>query len=341
MSENRYLDISWNSILKTGILIIAFYVLYQIKDILVWFVFALIISILINPAVEFLGRFKMPRSLAVILIYTVFFGVFIMLIYFTAPALVSDIQHFSQRLPQYFEQASPVLKKLGVRALEDVESFLDLLSKTLDKITANILNILFVIFGGIFASLFMLTISVFISLEEKWIEKLIEVFTPKKYEDYALAVFKRCQKKVTSWFVTRIISSVFVGLVTAISLLIFKAPYPFLFGLLSGVLNFVPIIGPVVTGALMFIVIALDDLFKAFFVVVIFVIIQQIEGGLITPLLSKKFIGMSPVLVLVALAIGGVLWGFLGAILAVPLAGIIVEFFRDFLKKKKEEESSL
>ncbi|OHA70815.1 MAG: hypothetical protein A3H01_02285 [Candidatus Wildermuthbacteria bacterium RIFCSPLOWO2_12_FULL_40_9] len=341
MNGERSLDISWGTLLKIAALVVAFYILYQIKDILVWFVFALIISILINPAIEFLKKFKVPHSLAVFLVYVGFFGILFLLIYLTAPMFVSEIQQFSQVLPQYFEQASPTLKKLGVRALEDIESFIGLLGKTLEKITANILNILFVVFGGIFASIFILTVAIFISLEEKWIEKSVVVLFPQQYEDYVLTVFRKCQKKVNNWFTTRIISSVFVGLATYISLLIFRASYPFSFGLMAGLLNFVPVIGPVITGIMLFIVIALDDLFKALFVIAVFTIIQQIEGGFLMPILSKRFIGLSPVLVLVALAIGGVLWGFLGAVLAVPLAGIVVEFTKDFLKKKREEEALL
>ncbi len=72
---------------------------------------------------------------------------------------------------------------------------------------------------------------------------------------------------------------------------------------------------------------------------IIFVLIQQIEGGILTPILSKKFIGIPPVLVLVALFVGGKLWGFLGALLAIPLAGILFEFLRDFLKKRKDAKA--
>ena len=62
----------------------------------------------------------------------------------------------------------------------------------------------------------------------------------------------------------------------------------------------------------------------------------QIEGNILTPILSKKFIGLPPVLVLIALLIGGQLWGIMGAILAIPLAGIFFEFVRDFFKKRKD-----
>ena len=320
MNGDRSLDISWGTILKISFAVMMFYILYQIKDILVWFVFALVISILVNPAVEFLKKLRIPRFLGVFLVYVGIFGIFTLLIYFTAPLFISEIQQFSQLLPQYFDQASPILKKLGVQAFEDVESFVGLLGKTLEKITANILNILALIFGGIFAAIFVLTTAIFISLEDRWVEKAITLFVPQKHEDYALSVFRKCQRKVGGWFTTRVISSVFVGMATYLSLLIFRAPYPFSFGLVGGMLNFIPIIGPAITGILLFVVVSLSDFLKAIFVVAIFTVIQQIEGSVVMPLLSRKFIGMSPVLVLVSLAIGGILWGFLGAVLAVPLA---------------------
>lgn len=341
MNNEKLLDISWGTIFKISLLIVFFYILYQIKDILVWFIFALIISILFNPAIDFLRKLKIPRALAVFFVYVGFFGIFILLIYFTVPLFVSEVQQFSQLLPQYFEKISPSLKKSGIRALEDIETSVALLGAILEKITNNILNILFLIFGGIFASIFMLAIAIFLSLEEKGIEKTLIILFPQKYDGYALPLLRRCQKRVSGWFMTRVLSCIFVGVVTYIALLIFKTPYPFSFGLIAGVLNFIPIVGPAITGILLFVIISLVNPLKAVFVLIVFALIQQIEGNILIPFLSKKLIGLSPVLVLLSLAIGGVLWGFLGAVLAVPLAGILVEFFKDFSKKKKEEEAMI
>ncbi|MFC1630258.1 AI-2E family transporter, partial [Patescibacteria group bacterium] len=65
---------------------------------------------------------------------------------------------------------------------------------------------------------------------------------------------------------------------------------------------------------------------------------QQIENNILTPILTKKYVNIPPVLVLVSLVIGGKLLGFLGALLAIPLAGILFEFMKDFLKQRKEEK---
>lgn len=337
MNQEKLLDVSWGTILKFFVFVLSLYILYQIKDIFVWFIFALIISILVNPTINFLRKLKIPRVLSVTFIYVGIFGILILLIYFTVPGFISEIKQFSQLLPQYFEKISPPLKGLGIRAFEDIETFVSVLGGTLEKITTNILNILFLIFGGIFALIFTLSVAIFLSLEEKGVEKALILLFPQQYEEYVLPLWRRCQKRVSNWFLTRILACIFVGAATYITLLIFKAPYPFSLGLISGVLNFVPVVGPIITGVLLFVIVSVENLFKAVFILIVLILIQQVENNILTPILSKKFIGLSPVLVLVSLAIGGVLWGFLGAILAVPLAGILVEFLKDFLKKKKEE----
>ena len=116
--------------------------------------------------------------------------------------------------------------------------------------------------------------------------------------------------------------------------------YPLSMGLIGGIFNFIPYIGPLVSGAFIVLITAMDSFPKAVFILIALIIIQLIEGSLLTPILSKKFIGLSPVLVMMALAIGGTLWGFLGALLAIPLAGITFEFLKEFLERKKKIESA-
>lgn len=338
MNQDKVLDLSPATILKVSVLIISLYILYQIKDILVWFLFAVVISIIFNSPVNFLRKLKIPRVLGVIFVYVSILGILILLIYFTVPLFISEVQKFSQLLPEYFDKVSPPLRGLGIKAFEDVETFVNVLGGALEKITANILNTLFFLFGGIFAAIFILSVAIFLSLDEKWLEKTLILFFPAKYESYALSLAKRCQKRVSNWFLTRILACLFVGILTYLTLLIFKGPYPLSLGIISAILNFIPVVGPIFTSLFVFVIIALENLFKAVLVIIVFTLIQQVENNLLTPLLSKKLVGLSPVLVLLSLAIGGVLWGFLGAILAVPLAGIISEFLKDYLKKKKEEE---
>lgn len=340
MNSSKILDISWESIFKIAIAAVAFYILYLIRDILIWIIFALVISVLFNPAINFLRRF-IPRVLAAILVYITVFGILGLLIYLTAPLFISEIQQLSGVFPQYFEKISPPLRGLGIEIFESFESFTKAIEGWLVGASANIFSALGAIFGGIFSTITIFTIALFLSLEEKGVEKVLRVLSPKKYEAFILNLWERSQIKVSGWFGARILCCLFVGLMTFVACYVLNAKYAVSFGFLAGILNFILIIGPIVAGVIIAIFIALDAWIKALFFLIAFILIQQIEGNILNPILTKKFIGLPPVLVIIALMIGGKLWGILGAILAIPLAGILFEFLRDFLKKRKEEKATV
>ena len=338
MNGNRVLDISWGTIFKIAIIALLFYILYLVKDILILSVFALIISILFDPIIDFLQRKKIPRVIAVIVVYISIFGLIILFVYSLASLFITEIKNFSQAFPEYFEKIAPPLRNLGVKAFEDIESFIELLNKSVETIAASLLGTFSAIFGGIFATVYVITIAIFLSLEERGTERALALLFPKKYETYVLNLWERCQKKVSGWFLSRILASVFVGGLSYFVFLIFQIKYPLTLGLLSGVLNFVPVIGPILTGVLILMTVSLYSILKAVAALIAFTLIQQIENNILTPLLTKRFVNLSPVIVLISLVIGAELLGILGAILAIPLAGILSEFLKDFLVKRREEK---
>lgn len=336
--NNKFLDISWASILKVAIAGLGFYLLYNIRDILIAFLFALIISVLFDPAIHFLRKF-MPRVPAVIVVYTFIFGIISLMVYLIAPLFISEIQQFSSLFPEYFSKIAPPLRGLGIDAFQNIENFKDALENNLTLASSNILNALAAVFGGLFSAFTIFTIAIFLSLEEKSIERVVGILSPKRYEAVVLSIWERSQNKVSGWFGTRLLSSLFVALMTFVACYVLKIEYGVSFGFLAGITNIIPIIGPLVSGAIILAIVAVDSWLKALFFLASFLIIQQIEGSILTPVLTKKFIGLPPVLVLVAVLVGGKLAGVMGAFLAIPISGIVFEFLRDFLRRKKESEA--
>jgi predicted PurR-regulated permease PerM len=336
--NNKTLDVSWGTLLKISLVVLFFYVLYLVRDILLAFVFALIISILFDPIIDFLQRFKIPRVLAVILVYVVIFGFLAMLIYYLAPILIHEINQFAQLFPYYFEKISPPLKVLGLKAFENIEVFSKTLENTLSAVSSNIFASLFAVFGGIFSTLFIISIAIFLSLEEKGVLRALQLIFPSRYEDFLLSVWQKCEKKVSGWFLSRIIASSFVAVASIILFYYFNVKYPFSLGIISGLLNFIPIIGPMIAASLVFFLVAIDSILRAIFVIIGLALIQQIENNILTPFLSKKLFDLPPVIVLISLALGMKLAGFLGAILGLPLAAIIYEFVKDFLEAEKRRQ---
>ena len=338
MNNEKILDISWRTIAKISIAVAVFYILYSVRNILIWFIFALTISVLFNPAINFLQKRRIPRGLAVISIYVGVFSFLSILLFLVIPIFVAEIQSFLNFFPEYFEKIAPPLQGLGFQAFANLESFLIALGKTLEGMADNIFAALFSIFGGVFTTLFVIVTAIFLSLEEKGAERTLVLLFPKKYEAQIMGIWARCQKKVSGWFGARLLACLFVGLASYLAFLLFNVKYPFTLALFSGVFNFIPYVGPLLTAVILFLIVFPVEMFKAIFVLISFGLIQQIENSVLSPILMKKFVGLPPALVLLSLVVGASLWGVLGAVLSIPLFGILFEFFKEFLQRRRDKK---
>ncbi|MBI2054153.1 MAG: AI-2E family transporter, partial [Candidatus Staskawiczbacteria bacterium] len=245
MSEHS-LNISVEAIIKVFIAAFVFYVIYLTKDVAIWFFFALIISVLLEPAINFLRWMRLPKLLAIMLIYLSIFGFLGLLIYITAPIFIFELKQFSQNLPDYFEKVDPLLRQFGVDTEYVFTDLTQALTKGLERSSTGIISALLAFFGGVSSAIFILTLAFFLSLEEKGPERVLIILTPKKYEEYIIALFEKSQRKVAGWFGARLLSCLFVGVSSFIILYMFDVKYAFMLALLSGILNFVPYIGPLV-----------------------------------------------------------------------------------------------
>jgi len=340
MNQESILNISWASIFKVCIAIISLYILYLIKDIVVWFIFALVISTLFNFLIDSFEKKRIPRIVTATFLYFIIFILLGFFVYKTAPIFLSEVKEFSQNIPRYFQQVSPILEKFGIQIAQDTKEFTSNLEIGLSTASQNVFNALFAIFGGVFSTLFIVSLAFFISLEKGLIERIVINFSAVKHHKYLRHIIERSKKKVGAWFVSRIIGMFFVGMLTYFVLRVFNVNYAFILSLLVAIFDFVPMIGPILGGLIVTLIVALTSPIQALFVLIAFVIIQILESNLLLPLLFKKFIGIPPSLVLISLVVGGKLWGILGAILIIPLVGIIFEVLSDYLEKSKRIEES-
>jgi predicted PurR-regulated permease PerM len=339
MANEHVLEISWGTIAKIFVAIFALYFIYLSKEIALWLFSAVAVSILLDPAVYFLKRWHIPKIIAVFLVYISIFGVLGLLIYITAPLFVSEIRQFLQYLPGYFEQISPILKQFGVDTAQNFDGFTSVLSDNLQQSSQSIIKALMVFFGGLAATVSILTMAFFLSLEEGAVEKVLLLVCPPRYEEQIKNIFERVQSKVAGWFAARLIACIFIAIGSYVVFYIFGVKYALLLALISGFLNFIPYIGPWITSILLITIIAVStgSWTMVMYVLVAVTLVQEIENKLLTPLLMKKMTDIPPVLVLVSLLIGAKIFGFLGIIFAVPIFGIIYEFIKEFLEKRKQD----
>lgn len=341
MSKEQVLDISWEMIAKIFVAIFIFYFIYLTKEIALWFFFALAMSVLLAPAINFLRKLWLPKIVAVLFVYLSIFGILGILIYLTAPLFISELKQLSQHLPDYFVQINPFLQQLGIDPTQTFDGFTQLLVGGLSQSSKGVVSAITTFLGGLYSTAFILTTALFLSLEDNAFEKFLTLILPRKYEENIVSLFQRAQRKISGWFGARILACAFVGAASFIVFYIFGVKYAFILALISGVLNFVPYIGPLITTVLLvvFIAVSSGSWITVLYILVAVFIIQEIENKLLTPLLMKKLVDVPPVLVLISLLVGAKLFGFLGTIFAVPVFGILYEFIKEFLEKRREEIS--
>jgi len=343
MNQEQTLSISWESIIKIFIAIVILYFIYLGKEIFLWFLFGLAVSVLLEPAIIFLRRFKIPKIVAIILVYFSIFGALGLLIYLTAPMFISELKQLSKYLPTYFNQISPLLQGVGIDASESFSSLTSFLINNLQEGSRGILNAIMAFFGGVSSTIFILAIAFFLSLEERGLERFLVLVSPKKYEQQISSFFIMAQDKVAGWFGARILACLYVGVGSFIVFYIFGIKYALILAVIAGFLNFVPYIGPLFTALIvaLFVIASSGTWVTVLFILVAITAVQATENLILTPLLMKKLINIPPVLVLISLVVGAKFFGFLGAIFAVPVAGIVYEFVKETLNKKKEEATQL
>ena len=339
MTDEKVLDISWETIIKIFVAIFIFYFIYLAREIALWLFFASALSILLEPAINFFRKLRIPKIIAAVVVYLAIFGALGLLIYISAPIFVDELKQLTFNLPGYFNQISPVLQQFGVNTAQNFGDFTKALSGGLSQSSQGIINALIFFFGGLTATAFILTISFFLSLEDRATERFLLLLVPQKYENQIKTTFERVQAKVAGWFGARLLACLFVGVASYVVFFIFGVKYAFLLALIAGLLNFVPYVGPWATSIFLIIFVAVSSgsWLTVLYVLVATTIIQEVENKLLTPLLMKKMTDIPPVLVLLSLLLGAKIFGFLGMIFAVPFFGIVYEFIKEFLEKRKEE----
>lgn len=333
----KMVDVTWRSLLKVAIAIVIFYIVYLLRSIIVWIVLGLIVSTLLNPLIEILEKKKINRVGATIIVYLSLLIAIGLGVYLIVPPMLTEVQIFGSSFSQYFAKIPSILSELGLGSFKSIISFNSNLNDSLMKISGNIFNIFASLFGSIFAGITVFVLALFMSIEKKEIAKAIELVSPREFEVEVLKRWERSQEHVVLWFGSRVLACLCVAVMTFILCALLKIKFALSLALLAGLLNIIPMVGPIISGAIVIFFALAISIPKAVIALVVLVIIQQIESNILTPIFTKKMTGLSPVLVFLSILVGGALGGIIGAILAIPLAGIFFESLNDYLNKRKQD----
>lgn len=349
--QNSALNISWGTMLRAVVVLLLLVALYIIRDVALIILTSVVIASALEPATRWLMKFRLPRAIAVILLFLVFFTIFAGIFYFFLPPLLDDISGFISTVPDYlesfsFNSSSSLSSLFGPQGVIDdlsgatlsPKEFISELKSTFFDFSGGIFHGVNIIFGGLLSFILIVVISFYLSVQERGIENFLRIVTPLKHESYVLDLWARTQHKIGLWMQGQVILGLLMGVFVYLGLAILNIPYALLLAVLAALFEIIPLFGPILA-AVPAVALAFINSGPAlgFTVVGFYTIMQQFENHLIYPLVVRKVIGVPPLLVILALLIFGKLFGFLGLIIAVPAVTMLLEVADDFERRKRRQ----
>jgi predicted PurR-regulated permease PerM len=183
----------------------------------------------------------------------------------------------------------------------------------------------------------MVVMSFYLAVEEDGVGKFLKIITPLKHEKYVISLWKRSQKKIGLWMQGQLILAVIIGMLVYLGLMLLGVKNALLLAFLAASFEIIPLFGPILASIPAITISFVDGGFTSALIVAgFYIIVHQFENQLIYPLVVKKVVGVSPIVSILALVAGWQLAGFLGLILSVPIASVMIEFFEDLERNKIE-----
>lgn len=340
MAEWQKIDISSSTIFRAVLILLGFWFLYLIRDILLILFAAVVISWTIEPLANRLQRFKIPRAVTVLLVYvsalTILSGVVSLLV----PVIVSQIQSLAQILPAVVSHVEDWIRVSVFQSPAAVAQVQDLLTKFGDNL-ANIGVDVFArtrsVFSGIVSLLFVFVITFYLVLEREPLKKLFRILLPPEHHPYVEGIIDKARTKIGRWVRAQLILGIIVGSVVGISLWLLGVPFALLLGVIAGILEIIPTIGPVLAAVPGVIIGFSQGWVLGLVTLVLYWLVQQLENHILVPNIMRRAVGLNPLVTLIAVLLGARLIGVVGIILAVPAATILSIFLLDVFGSEEEK----
>jgi predicted PurR-regulated permease PerM len=298
-----------------------------------------ILYYLLRPLVNVLSR-KLPRPLAILLIYLAAIGVFAGVIFYIGPILQRQINSLINNTPDIIQNLREALLNLqqnewvsrfqqGERfSLEDLTNrFTEYLDTVVSTIGSNFMNIISTV-TSIVVIIILIPFVLYYMLKDgnKLSDKVLKL-VPKKHEREGKKVLSDMDDALSSYIQGQVIVSFCVGVLVYIGYLIIGLDYSLVISILTMLTNVIPFVGPFISSVPAVIVGFLQEPIMALWVIIVILVVQQIEGNLISPQVMGRKLDIHPLTIILLLVAAGQFAGFLGLLLAVPAYAIAKVIF--------------
>ncbi|PKP60600.1 hypothetical protein CVT91_04850 [Candidatus Atribacteria bacterium HGW-Atribacteria-1] len=314
-------------------LVVLFYVLSKLKWLFIYFSFALMLAYFFDPLYKFLLNKKAPKVLAIIIVFGIIIALLILTIFFLIPSVINQLNILYKEIPKFIENYQNMILSIKPQLSKfidpaDVETLLKENLSELQKgvlgFSQSIIIYLSNIVSSITFGIVIVPLILFYLMRDifKFKENLY-IFVLKENKKEFKEVLEEIDNIVSGFIRGRIIVCFIVGTLIGIGLYFLNLKFALIIGIISGVFNFIPYLGPIV-GVILALIFALGSpWWTLLMIVVLFVLVNQLEAIYLNPNILGKGLGLHPLTVILSMLICGQLLGILGVLVAVPLAAIL------------------
>ncbi|MGC9046578.1 MAG: AI-2E family transporter [Minisyncoccia bacterium] len=327
--EKLSFNIEWKSLFRIGIFILAAILIYLARSEILALLIAITLSLGLDPIIDWLEKKGIPRILAVIFLLIALITIVATTVYLIIPIIFSELKIIIAQLQ------TPIEKMFGINIKTiNFLQFTQLINEKINLQSSNwdlILNIS----HKTILTIATIMMTFYLMLTKNGLENFLKDILPNSVERKYLIIFHSFSNKIRKWLLSQIILSITIGIVTGIGVWIIGVPYPLLIGFIAALFEIIPFIGPIMVGAIAFIIAMTQSFILGIYTIVLFIIIHQLENHIFAPLILGKTMKIHPVIVVFSLLAGANIAGIAGIILSVPATVLIQEIINDFSNRKK------
>ncbi len=316
MPETVKFEISSWSVAKVLLIIAAFILLYLVKDVVALFFIVLILSATFSPVVKSWQKY-IGRVFSIVALFLILAAIIFGVVYIIIPPLVVQTSQLAQSIPAYIRSSN--FGNLQ-QHLPTIQNTLNNLVSNLGTLSSNIYSFTAGIISAVFAVLMVLILTFYMLINEQDIKKFVSFIFPENHRESAVVVINKISAKIGSWFRGQMLLGLVVFILDFIGLSIIGVPYALILAVIAGLLELIPTIGPIVAAVISALIALTISPWTALFVIILYLVVALLENAFLVPKIMQKAVGISPVVILLALLVGAKLMGIVGAILSIPLA---------------------
>lgn len=305
-------------------------------------IIGLVLAYLMNPLMKWLEEnTRLKRGLSIALLYLGFSGILGVLIAFILPSIISSISDIVVNFPNYIEQmnhfGNEMITRFEASYGGDIESmlnsetftqFTNKLGEVMNSLLANTLAGIASFSSGIFKFIMGLIISIYVLKDKErfgtGMKRLIYAAFKDKQAKGVIVFFEEVDFVFSRYISGKLLDSSIIAILAFIGLWIIGAPYQLLLALIIGVTNMIPYFGPFIGGGPAVLITLFYNPITAFWVLIFIIVLQQFDGNILGPKILGDSVGVSPFWIILAIVIGGGLFGVLGMLIGVPVIVVIL-----------------